>query len=1732
MSLMDYVTKLEAKGIELWVEGERLRYRAPKEQMTPALLAELKQFKNELLPILKARAGAARLQPVSHGQQALWMLYQLAPRSAAYNILYAARLHAAVDLESLQRALELLVARHAILRTTYSLSDGVLAQQVHPHRDVALRRLDVTGLGAEAVNRLMEEEADRPFDLGEEPVLRLTLLAQQPQAGQGQGTGPTLLLTVHHIAADFWSLELLVNELSALYGAVRAGSPSPLPALELQFTDHVRWEDGRSSGAEGTRLLNYWREQLRGAPTVLNLPADRPRPSVQQFRGTRYSVALDSGLTQRLRMLAKSAGATPYVLLMTAFQVLLSRYSGQEDLLIGTPTAGRNQPGSEGVVGNFINPVVIRGDLSGNPTFRALLGKVRQTVLRALEHADYPVSLLVKQLDVARDASRSALYQVMYVWHQQHQSGAAAAASSGSGALVAEVLGATMQRGAAQDLLLAVLDTGDQLVCNWTYNVDLFDAGTIARMGGHFAQLLESIVADADARVSSLQLLSNDERNQILREWNATEVEYEEQGWIHELIEARAESNPGQPAVLFEGRVVSYGELNQRANQLAHHLRKLGVGANVRVGVCLERSVEMVVGLLGVMKAGGAYVPLDPTYPRERLAYMVEDARVPVLLTQQRCLELLPAQTAHVLCLDTGWQQVAGERTDNPRSGVEGKDLAYVIYTSGSTGRPKGAMNTHEAIKNRLLWMQAAYGLGPKDRVLQKTPFSFDVSVWEFFWPLMMGAGLVVARPEGHRDTRYLARLMEEYGVSTLHFVPSMLQAFLEEPEAAELKSVRQVFCSGEGLPKLLRDRFLARYPGKALHNLYGPTEAAVDVSFWPCQEESGYEGVPIGRPIANTQLYVLDRHLQPVPVGVAGALYIGGVGLARGYLGRADLTAERFIPDPFSRTPGARMYQTGDVARYLPGGVLDFLGRSDHQVKIRGFRIELQEIEAVLAQHPAVRDCVVLNRRTAQGDSQLVAYVVPDRQSAQPILQRLRLEREGVVKRERLHELPNGMAIAQLNRGETEFLYKEIFEQQAYLKHGVSLRDGDCVFDVGANIGLASLYFGLSRKNVSIYAYEPVPEVFELLRINSQLHGLDVKALKLGLSDTEKNTTFTYYPNNSIISGQSSDSTSEREVVKTFLARQQRAELGGAELPVESVDELLRERLKSQQISVQLSSISAEMRKHGVERIDLLKVDVEKSELEVLAGIQESDWPRIRQIVIEVHDADGALEKTKRLLEGHGYTLTIEQDPMLEGTALFNVYAVRVEHGSLQASAMSPRDTLETPRWSSPERLVEALRGTLQEKLPEYMVPFSITVLEALPLSPNGKLDRQALLALEAGPSPQRPDRVQPRNEVESRLVQLWHDVLGSGPIGVLDDFFELGGHSLLAMRLVSRVNQAFQQKLPVGVLFEARTIEALARRLASSAAGEREAQGSGIIELRKGKPGQVPLFLVHPVGGSVFCYRELVQSLSTEHPVHGIQAPQAVSGASSFTTIEDMAEAYLKQLLRLQPVGPFMLGGWSMGGVVAFEMARQLRQRGEQVSLLALVEAHLPDAEGTDSVLDDPALPLLTLALDQGLSWARLEGLRQALSQRRVNGGETLDSAEAVEAFLALMRAEGVALDGVTSADVQDSLAVIARNLGAFRSYRPGPYEGSCSVFRAGESPLGMVRRPDLGWGRWSRSVEVHDLEGDHFSILLQPQVRRLAQRLDAQLVKVAATLPGRAAHVTVLSGASEVTSPGKGP
>ncbi|MEV2240432.1 amino acid adenylation domain-containing protein [Micromonospora sp. NPDC049891] len=903
--------------------------------------------------VVPRRADPAAPVPPLAAQRRLWLLEQLAPDNRAYLLPAALLVRGRLDVAVLRRACDEVVRRHEALRAVFPEIDGRPWLVVRPEVPAALVVHECPD-GTET--ELTERFFDSPFVLADGPLLRWEVLRRTDDEA-------VVLLAMHHIVSDQWSLGVLLGEVLALYAAYAADAPSPLPAIEVQYPDVARWQQDEPADPAG---LDYWVRQLRGAPAELNLSLARPRPPRKSYRGAALQLTVPPEVVRDLRALGRAEGATLFMVLAGAFQVLLGRLGGTEDVVVGTPVANRRLPELEPLIGLFVNTLALRTDLSGDPTYRELLRRVRQVCLDGYEHQDVAFERLVEALRPDRSLARTPIFQVGFALQN-----VPFPAWTGGGLRVEPL---PVDAGTAKfDLELLLTEDGDRVHGRLEYSLDLFDETTARRIVNHLQVLLVGVAADPDRPIGRLPLITAHEQRKILALGDGGHREWPGAGLIHEEFEAQARATPDAEAVRFHDERLSYAELDRRVNQLAHRLRRLGVGRDVMVGVCMERSVEMVVSLLATLKAGGAYLPLDPGLPPARIAFMLDDAQVPVLLTQSRLAPSLPELGADVLRVDELAEELGREPASSPGVQVNGDDLAYVIYTSGSTGRPKGVMNVHAGIRNRLLWMQDTYRLDVSDRVLQKTPFSFDVSVWEFFWPLMTGACLVVAVPDGHRDARYLVETIRRERVTTVHFVPSMLRIFVGEEGAADCPSLRRVICSGEALPRELQEQFFATVPAE-LHNLYGPTEAAVDVTAWACR--AGDPGpVPIGHAIANTRMYVLDQMLQPVPAGVAGELCIGGRNLARGYLNRPDLTAQRFVAHPFDPTPDARLYRTGDLARFRDDGAIEYLGRLDHQVKLRGHRIELGEIEHALADHPDVREAIV-TARPLGGDQRLVAYL------------------------------------------------------------------------------------------------------------------------------------------------------------------------------------------------------------------------------------------------------------------------------------------------------------------------------------------------------------------------------------------------------------------------------------------------------------------------------------------------------------------------------------------------------------------------------------------------------------------------------------------------------------------------------------------------------------------------------------------------------------------------------------
>jgi amino acid adenylation domain-containing protein len=900
--------------------------------------------------------------PLSWTQERIWLEDQLRPGDTAYNMPFVLRLRGPLDHAALQSAVNAVVRRHAVLRSRIFVPGGGDSEPVQQPRvdtTVTIRHLDLTA-APEAAHAEAMREAKQPFDLSRGPLLRVLL-------SRTAADERLLVLTVHHIAFDGWSFSVLLDAISQSYRAALRGAPADL-GEGLGFADVARWQRAEQDNTAMDRSATWWRERLAGWPTVLDLPTDHSRPPAQAHRGARRRLEIDPETAGQLRRLARSHDTTLFMVLLSAFGAVLSRWAGQDRLLVGTPVASRDRAEFEDLVGCFINTVAVPVDLRGDPRFEELLTRVTDSALSAFAHQAVPLGRLVSDL-AQRDLSRSPLIQVLFALQNVRIS---AFEAPGVACELVEIEEANVQF----DLNLRMLDMGGAITGWLDYDTALFDAETVGRLVDQLIRLIRGVTADPAVRVAAVDLLGPAERHALLHEWNATTVPRPPGRTLTALLEEQARRSPERVAVRCGGMQLTYAELHRRAECLAQRLLELGVGPETVVGVHLERSAGLMIALLAVLKAGGAYLPLDPEYPGERLAFMMSDAGVPVVLTAPGS-DIRQFVNGSVTVLNVTARASAGrQRIGRPAAGPE--HLAYVIYTSGSTGPPKGVQVPHQGIANRLLWMQEAYRLRADDVVLQKTPISFDVSVWELFWPLLAGARVVFAEPGGHRDPLYLAQLIHQERVTVCHFVPAMLHAFLDTARADLCGSLRLVVSSGEALSADLARRFHRTLPAAALENLYGPTETSVDVTRWSCQADWDRPAVPIGTPIANTRAYVLDGRMAPLPVGVPGELYLGGVQLARAYAGRPELTADRFVPDPFS-APGARLYRTGDLARWRPDGVLEYLGRTDRQVKVRGFRIEPGEIEAALADQPGVAQAVVTVREDQPGERRIIAYLTAE---------------------------------------------------------------------------------------------------------------------------------------------------------------------------------------------------------------------------------------------------------------------------------------------------------------------------------------------------------------------------------------------------------------------------------------------------------------------------------------------------------------------------------------------------------------------------------------------------------------------------------------------------------------------------------------------------------------------------------------------------------------------------------
>jgi amino acid adenylation domain-containing protein len=1510
---------LSRQDIKLWVKGGLLRYQAPQGTLNPAIKAEIVDRKAEILAFLQDTESSARIEilpaprvremPLSFAQQRLWFINELEPNSSTYNMPEAIRLTGQLDLVSLERTLQEIIRRHEALRTNFISHNGQPMQVIQQTNAWQMASIDLQELPTsereEKIQQLATAEAEKPFALDTDSPIRATLII-------ASATEHILLLTMHHIVSDGWSIGVLIEEIAGLYEAFVQGKPSPLAELEIQYVDFAVWQRQWLQGEILERQLNYWQQQLAVAPALLELPTDRPRPPVQTFRGAEQIFTIPAELTLALHSLSRQEGATLFMTLLAAFDLLLGRYTGQTDILIGSGIANRHHGQLESLIGFFVNTLVLRTDLSGNPSFRELLARVQAMVLPAYAHQDLPFEMLVDVLQPERNPSHSPLFQVAFVLQNTPASEIELAG------LTLSTL-TTKHKTAKLDLTLSLEQINDELIGSWEYNTDLFDDDTIARMAGHFQTLLAGIVAHPEQPIAELPLLSVTEQHQLIHEWNDTKVAYPQERCIHQLFETQVQQTPDAMAVVCGDRHLAYTELNVRANQLANYLVELGVKPGILVGICVDRSIETIVGILGILKAGGAYVPLDPTYPSERLSFMLSDAQVQVLLTQQQLVAGLPTHQAVVVCLDADWKHIEQKDRENPLVEITSADLAYVIYTSGSTGTPKGVMVPHRGLCNLAQAQTDLFGVRATSKILQFASLSFDASIWEIVMGITSGATLYVDTKEILLPGQALWEYLHTREITHVTLPPAALAVLPLQP----LPCLQAIVVAGEACPQEL----IAQWSqGRSFFNAYGPTEGTVCATV--SEPLDGSQAAPIGRPIQNVEVYILNSDLQPLPIGVPGELHIGGVGLAQGYLNRPELTAAKFIPHPFSEDRQACLYKTGDLARYLPDGNIEFLGRIDHQVKIRGFRIELEEIEALLGQYPGVQQTAVIAREDREHDKRLVAYVVADRHAPDRHLpQSDAWQTEYVADWQNLYEqnyqqLPTDrdltFNIAGWNSSYTgsPIPEPEMKEWVDYTVEQILALRPQRVLEIGCGSGLllsqiaphCDEYWGTDYSVAALQYIEQMKQqvtglenVTTLERMADDFHGIAPASFDTVII----NSVVQYFPS----------ATYLLRVLEQAVA----AVSAGGHVLIGDVRNLLL--LDTYILSVQLHQSSdrlslSQLQQHVQQRLmqeEELLVDPEfflalqqhlprishvriqpkrgvyhneltKFRYEVMLEIEGCpspstqatpiawlDWQteplttvaEIRQRLVHTqpeifgisHITNGRVNtemQAWKLLRDDApeletvqdlrQTLSTSKSAGIDPAELWDLsqelsYTLNLSwsnsdsNGSYDAVFQLPSITTQLDLTSvkssfqtwdlygnNPlqgklaKNLIPQLRQFLTDKLPNYMVPSAFMLLESMPLTVNGKIDRRKLPSPEISRNQLAVRFVAPRNPTEEMLKRIWAEVLGIEQIGIDDNFFALGGHSLLGTQLISRVKNAFNIDLPLHSLFEAATIAELA--------------------------------------------------------------------------------------------------------------------------------------------------------------------------------------------------------------------------------------------------------------------------------------------------------------------------------
>jgi amino acid adenylation domain-containing protein/FkbM family methyltransferase len=1349
---------------------------------------------------------------LSPQQERVWALQQSAG-NLPFHTQCASKIEGPLDKVRLEVALFNVIERYEILHTTFHKVEGMIfpLQVISDFRRNTIPVCDLVSVSSweREFEAIFDETGFRPFDFERDATIGSLLLRLSPDRH-------ILILHLPALCADAQTLDIIVGEIARAYAGLVRGDEQPTEE-PLQYADLAEWQIGLLESDDTLPGRDYWSRQDISPALSLTLPFQRRQHSGGNgaFDVGSLSVELSPVTTAALNLLAARFDAPVSLVLQACWQVLLWRLTRQPEITVGAVFDGRLDEDLRQSPGLFSRCLPIAARLEEGQPFSQVLANV---------------------VEVSREAAKwqECFRLGNYVKPNGHSAGVDffpvcfESRSKPSAHSIDGVTFSIYQSHACTDrfnLKLSCVVSGECVTTNIYYERGLFLPAAVSRLAEQLHTLIEDACEAPDSRIEALRVVGANERELLLFGFNDTASPYPADKCLSQLFEEQVERAPEKIALRANEGQLTYAELNARANRLARYLARVGVSPESLVGIYLERSPDMVVAILGTLKAGAAYVPLDASYPQDRIALMLEDADPALVLTSNRLAQALATTGRKLFRIDSDWG-VADETDENPvRVGVP-DNLAYVIYTSGSTGRPKGVMVTHCGLVNYLSWCTREYEVDRGIGTPVHSPVGFDLTVTSLFSPLLVGGTVILVGEDQAIDGLQTA-LLDGANLSLVKLTPAHLDLLGQSISSDEAEGRTRAFIiGGEALLEESLSFWRAHAPGTRLINEYGPTETVVGCCVYDASASEPRSGaVPIGKPIANTQIYLLDGCLEPVPLGVEGELYIGGVGVARGYLNMADLTADRFIPDPFSGARGARLYKTGDVGRYYPDGNIEFVGRTDDQVKVRGYRIELGEIESVLKQHPAVQDAAVALRENSRVDKRIAAFIVPDQALAPVVRKLLSYDESGVAAGDSLYELPNRMRIFQNNKGETEYLYKEIFGERAYLQHGIKLKEGACIFDVGANIGMFTLFVAQHCDGVKVYAFEPIPATFDILRRNVELYGINARLFPCGLSNRPGEATFFHYPHLSLMSGRFADVVEEIEVVKRFELNQQGFQDDSALRWNEGLlDELLGERLACQPVSCHLRSLSEIIRAEGIDTIDLLKIDAEKSELPIFEGINQEDWPKIKQVVVEVHDIEDRLERVLSLLREQGFEVELAQETYLKQTNLHVVFGVRPvpEDEPVSVPATGAGSMFG---WHSLEELIESIRAFLRKRLPEYMIPAEIDALDSLPLSRNGKVDRQALARRVNGGREKTASRLELKSEektpAEEMLAGIWSQVLGRERVGAGDNFFELGGHSLLATQVMSRVREVFKAELPLRSIFEAPTVAELARLIESRIAG-----------------------------------------------------------------------------------------------------------------------------------------------------------------------------------------------------------------------------------------------------------------------------------------------------------------------